>query len=246
VAFPTIPTSGNGRLIYVGQRNNSSNRLFPAFGGALTFSAGDLLIAIIVAYQGATTANATFGTWTAGWTEFMDSSTSATMAIGGAYKWATGSEANVQCTQAATVTGEAVLFVMSIPGAHPTTPPEFGGRSSTTSTVPDPTTMTPSWGADDTLWIGVGGSGETATTGSWTGITGGPANYSTLEGPAPTTDVLGSVDAYVCFRQLNAASEDVGTWTTDTSNARAAALTVAVRPAPAAAPLSGSWGESWS
>lgn len=83
--FPTIPTTGAGRVLTNTQANTTATRTFPNLS-SLTKNSGDLLIAICVAYQTSTGTNAAFSGWTAGWTEFHDSATSTTMAIGMAYR----------------------------------------------------------------------------------------------------------------------------------------------------------------
>lgn len=232
MAFPTIPTVAAGRVLTNVQANTTATRTFPNLS-SLTKNAGDLLIAIVVAYQSSVT-NAAFSGWTAGWTEFTDTGTSTTMAIGAAYKWSTGSETGtISVTQAATITGHAAMILLSIPGAHASTPPEGGSRADGTAAAADPASFNPAgWDAEDTLWLAVGGSGETSTTGSYTGIAGPPANYGDGVQTTISGDVVGGVEGAVAFRQLNAASEDVGTRSVDTSNARNAALVIAVRPAP--------------
>lgn len=231
MAFPTIPTGG--RVLTTVQANTTAARTFPNLS-SLTKSAGDLLIAIIVAYQSTATANAVWGTWGAGFTEFLDLSTTSSIAIGAAYKFASGSEAGTfTVTQAATITGHAAMIVMSIPGAHPSTPPEGGSYASGTSSAADPASFDPSgWDVEDTLWISVAGNGETGTGGTFGGITASPTNYS---GDVITTisqDAVGGIQGAVGFRQNAAASEDAGTWSLDTSNARNATCTIAVRPTP--------------
>ena len=235
MTFPTIPTAAAGRVLTANQADTTATRTFPNLS-SLTKSSGDLLVAIIVAYQTSTGTNAAFSSWGGGFTEFHDSATSTTMAIGCAYKWSTGSETGTfTVTQAGTITGHASMILLSIPGAHASTPPEAGGRASGTTAAPDPTALNPTgWDVEDTLWIAVVGCGETATTGSFTGVGGAPANYGDAAQTGITADVVGGVDALVAFRQLAAASEDVGTPSVDTSNARNAAMVIAVRPAPTA------------
>jgi hypothetical protein len=234
MAFPDIPISGT-TLLTTGQADTSGTRTFPSLS-SLTKSAGDLLIAIIISYQASVT-NASFGTWGGGFTEFLDLGTGgSTMGIGAAYKFSTGSETGTfTVTQAATVTGHASMHLMAIPGAHSTAPPEGGSFASGTTAVADPASFAPSWGSDDNLWISIGGNGETSLTGSFTGFSASPTNYSTAVGTS-TTDVIGGIANGVAFRQLTAGSEDIGTWALDTSNARNAAAVIAVRPAGAVPP----------
>jgi len=229
MAFPTVPTAAATRLLTGTQANTTATRATGSLAG-LTKNAGDLLIAIFVGYQTSTGTNAAFSGWSAGWTEFHDSATSTTMPIGMAYKWSTGSETGtVTATQAGTITGQAAWFLLSIPGAHATSPPEAGGRVSGTTAAPNPTALTPSWGSADTLWIALSGNGETATTGTFDGIGAPPTGYTDQAFSGISADVVGGVEGSVAFKQATAASEDAGVWTLDTSNARNAALTIAVR-----------------
>lgn len=237
MAFPTIPTAGASTLLTNSQADTSGTRNFPSLS-SLTKSAGDLLIAIVIVYQASTT-NATFSAWGGSFTEFLDVGTGgSTIGIGAAYKWSTGSETGAfTVTQAATVTGHAGTILIAIPGAHASTPPEGGSFASGTSTAADPASFAPSWGtAEDVLWIAVMGNGETATGGSFTGWSATPTNYGSAGGYAFTADVVGGMQGATAYRQLNASSENVGTWSLDTSNARNAAAVIAVRPAAVPAP----------
>ena len=235
MAFPTVPTAAASTVLTGIQANTTATRTFPSLSG-LTKNSGDLLIAIVVAYQTSTGTNAAFSGWTGGFTEFHDSATSTTMAIGCAYKWSTGSETGTfAVTQAGTITGQAGLIVMAIPGAHATSPPEAGGRASSTNSNSDPGSLSPSWGAEDTLWIALSGVGETATGGSFQGNIGGPSGWTDYVETGITQDVIGGLGAAVAFLQANATSEDPPTFNTDASNARWGAITIAVRPAPATA-----------
>lgn len=230
MTFPTIPTVAAGRVLTTFQANTTSPRTFPNLS-SLTKNSGDLLIAIIAVYQSTTVP--CFSSWGGSFTEFVDAGTASTISIGAAYKWSTGSETGTfTVAQATTITGHASMILMSIPGAHATTPPEGGSYASGTGAA-NPAAFNPSgWDVEDTLWIAVGANGETATTGSWTGLATSPTNFS---GDVLTTlsgDAVGTMHAGVGFRQNAVASEDVGAWSGDTSNARDAAIVIAVRPAP--------------
>lgn len=239
MTFPTIPTTGASTLLTTNQLDSTATRTFPSLS-SLTKNAGDLLIAIIYAYQTTTAAGSIWGTWGASFTEFVDIGGSTNGTFGAAYKWSTGSETGTfTVTQAGTITGDASMILMAIPGAHATTPPEATAIASGTAAAADPASLTPSWGADDTLWVAVGGNGMTSITGSWTGSgSTAPTNYSGLVNTAAAdTSTIGDCDAAVAFRQLNAASEDAGGFSgTDVSNARNHAFVIAVRPAPFVTP----------
>jgi hypothetical protein len=237
MAFPTIPTGGR---VLVANIDGTGTRTFPDLSG-LTKNSGDLLIAIIVAYQSSSGQGApggsVFSSWGGGFTEFCDQMTTntSTMAIGAAYKWSTGSETGTfTVAQAATITGGASLILLSIPAAHASTPPEAGTIADGTTAAADPGSFAPSWGADDTLWISVVASGMTASGGTWTATgTTAPASYTDRVDTNRADDsTVGRVEGAVAFQQLNAASEDPGTAGVDVSNARNSALVIAVRPVP--------------
>lgn len=233
MTFPTIPTVGANRVFNANNVSPTTTLTSPNLS-SVTKNAGDLLIAIAYLYQSTATANAVFSSWGGGFTEFLDSSSSTTMAIGAAYKFSTGSETGTFTVAiASTVTGDGAVIVLSIPDAHPSAAPEAGGRADGTNAAQaDATSLSPSWGAADTLWIAVSGDGETSTAGAYNGISAGPSGYGDLFTGTISADKVGGIQSGVAFLQSNAASEDPGAWTADTSNARHAALTIAVRPWP--------------
>jgi hypothetical protein len=237
MGLPTIPTGS--RVLTTVQANATSPRTFPSLS-SLTKSGGDLLIAIIAAYQSSAGAGAPGGTvfssWGGGFTEFCDQMTtnSSTLAIGAAYKLSTGVETGTfTVVQAATITGHAAMMLMSISGWHGTTAPEVTTIVNGTAAAADPASLNPAgWGTEDTLWIAVDANGETAITGTWTGTGGGaPTNYTNAATTATAdTSTVGQMDIVASFRQLNAASEDRGTISThDLSNAKNSAILIAVR-----------------
>ena len=142
---------------------------------------------MIVKYDGNST-NAEFSSWGGGFTEFVDQaawSRTVPGAIGAAYKLdATGSETGT-FTVTSAGSGRSVMFLMAIPGAHTTTPPEATARATGTTAAADPAALNPTgWDAEDTLWIAVANNDETSLTGSFTGITAAPTNYTGYSTPA--------------------------------------------------------------
>ncbi len=234
MAFPTIPTAGAGRLL-TGFDTTPATATFPSLS-SLTKNSGDLLIAIIAVYQSTATDGAVFSGWGGGFTEFVDQRGGTTqMSIGAAYKWSDGTETGTfNVTVGATVTGHAGLILMSIPGAHASTPPEGGTIAVGTTGIADPGALVPSWGAKDTLWIAAGASGETGTGGAYTGMgaaAGPPTNYGDAVSTGESADAIGAIAFAVAFRQNNTASEDIGPWSAvDVSNARNVALAIAIPP----------------
>ena len=233
MAFPTIPTVAAGRVLSALATSPSGTHTSPSLS-SLTKNEGDLLIAIVLIYDGNST-NAEFSSWGGGFTEFGDFAGTATVSIGCAYKWSTGSETGTfTVTSADASTNDSAFFLLSIPGANATTPPEAGGYATGTTTACLSGALDPGgWGAEDTLWITAAAVGETGTGGTFTGIgTGIPTNYSDLVDTGISADVVGGIEGAVAFRQLNASSEG-GTdadFANDTSNARWGAITIAVRP----------------
>lgn len=233
MAFPTIPTAAANTLLVSSQAAATTTHQFPDLT-TLAQSAGDLMIAVIVTYNGGAV-DAQFSGWGGSFTEFVDQSANSTtiQSIGAAYKFATGSETGTFTVTSVSST-RSVMFLMAIPGAHDSTPPEAGAKVNGTTAVANPLALDPAgWAAEDTLWIAVGVNGETSLTGSFTGITAAPANYTDyLDSGIIGGDVIGALEGAVAFRQLNAASEDVGGFTLDVSAAGNSALLLAVRPAP--------------
>jgi len=230
LAFPTIPTAPS-RVLFTNAVGASATRTFPDLS-SLTKNSGDLLIAVVAAYQSSATANAVWSGWGASFTEFGDFSTTTTVAIGCAYKFSTGSETGTfTVTQAATVTGGASMMLLSIAGANETTPPEAGGYATGTGAA-NPASFDPTgWDVEDTLWIAVTGNGESSASGTWTGVASAPTNYTGyVDAATADTSTLGEIEIAAAFRQNAAASEDAGAFTGDTTNARDATIVIAVRP----------------
>ncbi len=233
MVFPTIPTSGAGRIVSVANTAGGAGgvKTFPDLS-TLTKNAGDLLIAICITYDGNST-NAEFSSWGGGFTEFVDQATTATMGIGAAYKVSTGSETGTfTVTTADTSTNDSQMILLSIPGGA--TAPEGGTITNGTGAAANIAALNPAgWDVEDTLWIAVCGAGEDSTTGSFTAPSAAPTNYGNLFATSVSADVVGGVYGAVAFRQLAAASDDPATFTVDTTQARNSALLIAVRPAHA-------------
>jgi hypothetical protein len=156
------------------------------------------------------------------------------MAMGAAYKIATGSETGT-FTVTSSISGRAAMALMSVKDWHGTTPPEVAFSGATTATAQDPPNLDPGgWAAADTLWIAVAAGGQTSLTGSWGGITSAPTNYTDYgESAIAGGDVVGACQVAVAFRGVNATAENPGSFTTDTSPEIERAATIAVRPIPA-------------
>jgi hypothetical protein len=231
MAFPTIPTVAADRILATINTAGGATKTFPNLSD-LTKDPGDLLIAIAIIYDGNSTNNE-FSSWGGGFTEFGDFATTTGVSIGCAYKYSTGSETGTfTVTTADASTSDSVLLLLSIPGAHASTPPEAGGYVTATAAAANPGSFNPTgWDNEETLWIAVAGCGETSTSGSFTGIASGPTNYTDYVDTGISADVVGGIEAALAFRQLAAASEDPGAFSNDTSSTRVGSIVIAVRPA---------------
>lgn len=182
-----------------------------------SISSGDLLIA----HVGVRNA----GTWTppSGWTVLVEQGGGGAVGETGVwYKIATGSEGG-SATWTAGVATTAAWQVRKITSWHGTTAPEYASNNGDAVAV-NPPSLTPSWGAADTLWLALVGSSANTMN-----FTGAPANFTDLTSTTASSGG-GASNAGSAIRQNNAASEDPGTFTVS-QNRWWASVTVGVRPA---------------
>lgn len=214
MAFPTASVTGGADAA-----NGTTHTVtLPAV------SSGDLLI-ILMAMDG----NPTF-TWPAGandaFTEIFSTANGTAVRLGAAYRICNGSEpGSVNVGTSASEGGGWNVY--KITGWHGTTPPEDTGAGTTGLDInPDPDTNTPSWGADDTLFIAV----CAYDTGTRT-VSAYPTNYSGNQTNNRWNNTagagVGSAD-----RNLNGTSDNPGTFTLSGIDDWVA-TTISVRPAAA-------------
>jgi len=164
-------------------------------------------------------------TWPSGWTALGGDS------LGGSqlavwmevrYKIATGSEGSTM-TITTTSSSLAASHVFDITGhAASTSAPEGLFTDGQNTANPDPPSLDPAgWGAEDTLWFVCAGhaAGNTTMSSAPTNYTNSTADLTTLAGQA----------LFTARRELNAASEDPGTFTLSAAGSVVPG-TVAVRP----------------
>jgi hypothetical protein len=110
-------------------------------------------------------------------------------------------------------------------GMHASAAPESAPAELTSSTAPDPPSLMPTWGAKDALYLAVTGWSEGTITAS-----AFPASYTSTGQNG--TGVAGSEGVSIGwgFREVNAVSEDPGTFTLS-SAANWISFTIAIRPA---------------
>lgn len=216
MAFPSVRSTAT--------TNGTTASATPVVNLPATIRAGDVLLAIVrVAASGA------IG-WPAGWNELFDDASDAAAADQAAMAWR-----KADGTEGATITlssgnGKFAACVRAVQDAADPNiqPPEFATLAIGTSTAPNPGSLTPTGGAKDYLWMWVGcWEGEQTSPPA-----GNPTNYSSPSGANSGTG--GTVDTNVrvatAIRQLNAASEDPGSWTISVSDDWTATV-VAFHPA---------------
>lgn len=166
---------------------------------------GDLLIAA----QRQTAGSGSF-TWPAGWTELADSTADASVdAVTIAYRVVSfdGNESDTVTPTYSTTLDRCVSVVWQFRNAGT---PEIGSIVAQTTSAPNPPNLTPAGGAKNYLWFAFA-SHEGAHT-----ITAFPTNYDLYQGSiVGTSPAGGNACASIAwaFRELNAASEDPGTFT---------------------------------
>lgn len=185
-----------------------------------TVNAGDLLIArITTAGSNANGAVTTPGAW-----NLLHSTVGGTTTrLSAYYKIAVGDEDGTTVDFVTFAAVKAVAHVHRISGWHGTTPPEVGTATTGSSVSPDPPSLTPSWGAADTLWLASCG----AALGGSQSVSAYPTDY--INGNDDITTTSGAAFIGSANRNLNAASDDPGAFTL-TLTAVWVAQTLAVQP----------------
>lgn len=184
-------------------------------------ASGDLLLLFI-----AIDSTPTISNMPAGWTQLKRLSiTGGTLEVW--YKEADGTEVAFQYTSSSSERSTNLTWRVNARAAA-TAPEVSTGATSSAMSDPDPDSLTPSWGALDTLWIACfGGSIATSTT-----IVAYPANYTISQ----YSDSTGGTSVHAVFaiagRELNAATEDPGVFDT-TGTIAGGVCTIAVKPVAA-------------
>ena len=168
-------------------------------------------------------------TWPTGFTEILvEGGTGFTNGV--AYQFTTGSEgyASTGATTTLTITSveQSAHTTYLLSGVDTATAPEAATATTGTSTAPDSGSLNPAgWGTEDTLWFTfASANGLSSTTPRFSVY---PTNYT--NGRSDISAGGNGVVQGVARRELNAASEDPGAFTIDTS-AGWRASTIGVRP----------------
>lgn len=191
-----------------------------------TVNSGDLLLSFVEVRNA--------GTWTkpSNWNDISTVSQAGGGTVGklnGFYKIADGTEGGATATWTASTGTTAEWHTIRVTGWHGTTPPE-GTTASGDATNANPPNLAPSWGADDSLWVVIAGNSASGTTNTFSAA---PTNYTGFQNNG-TSSGGSTCDIASATRQLNASSEDPGTFSVN-NNRFWAAATVAIRPAASGA-----------
>lgn len=168
-------------------------------------------------------------TWPTGFTEILaEGGTGFTNGV--AYRFTDGTEgySSTGATTTLTITSveQSAHTTYLLSGVNTSSPPEAATATTGTSTAPDSGSLNPvGWGTEDTLWFAfASANGLSSTTPRFSAY---PTNYT--NGRSDISAGGNGVVQAVARRELNAASEDPGAFTIDTSAAWRAS-TIGVRP----------------
>lgn len=211
VAFPVIES--------VTETTFASDTTAHVVSMPASVNAGDALIVIFTNDGSATV------TTPSGWTQLYTLA-NGTALTGGAYaKVASGSEGGGTVDFVTSATESASAQCYRISGWHGLIAGIAAGTagSTTTGTTADPPSLSPGWGALDTLWLATCHTSTTQT------ISSGPTNYTNL---TQTTSGSGTTFAQTISarRNNNTATEDPDVFTTSGTGASKVYNTLAIRP----------------
>ena len=209
MAFPQI----------AGSALSQAGSATPSYSLPAGVAAGDLVFAFIFRDV---TANDPTITWPGSW-QPLEAYAGTHFAVYIGYLVASGGETTVQPTFPISERGMAIAVRIAAADWHGTTPPEISTVVDGASANPDPGSLAPSWGAEDSLWIVVAGADSFGLVAP----TAYPANYNDNQLSQHTQTSSGH--GAIATRELNAASEDPGAFTLGISESWGA-WTIAVRP----------------
>lgn len=190
--------------------NESGNTTSLGPANASGYVAGDALFAIC-----AQDGTGTLSTTSTGWVKLGQVTNAAnTFTIAAFYKKSAAGPGSDTLDVASTTSERGTLIVQPIAGQDPATDAYMSTGASGSGNGGDPDSLNPGVGAKDFLWIAAACNGGTSIA------TSAPTNYFGLTGQVASTS---SASSWLAFRNLNAASEDPGTfggsfnWTAFTS-----------------------------
>src|SRR3990170_8004711 len=211
MAFPTVATVNYSEEI---SSVTTHDVLVPT-----GISAGDLLL-LFLSIDG----NPTISDMPAGWNNIMGATT-ANLRGEAWYKFAAGGESDFAYTSS--VTERSANRTWRATGAHASSAPEFSAQESGFASSANFPTATPSWGAEDNLWVCFA-----ALDGSIS-ATGYPTNFTDNQFTDESGGGVDGAGVGICSQNLNAASLNPDSMTFSATS-DFAIRTFVIRPAAAA------------
>lgn len=213
MTFPTVQSRTTGAS---GAVSTSHTVTLPT-----TVNSGDLLLVAFTCGGGSGTSITWDNTTAGAWTTVANNNQSTNVRGALFSKVASGAEASAALSITLGASVQAAWTIWRISGCQGSIEAVV---STGTSTPVNFSALTPSWGADDTLWLAVGHINSTPTV----------STYSTSYSNATRSAATGTsrVLTESCERLLNAASETPSSWTLASTNAHLQHV-VAVRPSTA-------------
>lgn len=188
--------------------NSAAGSYAVAFSGSTTVS-GELLILLICCN---TVVNTPSG-WTVLWNTFSSGNVF--------YKVADGSEgASVTVTRSGTSVGAGITYRLS----NYTGTPELA-RAAASGTNPNPPSLSPSWGSAKTLWVAQASLFKLSSGNTFSSYPSGFSNGVNAVGDNGSS----CANAASASLQLEASSDDPGTFAFSSGSASGQAFTIAVR-----------------
>lgn len=213
MAFPTVQTRTTGASSATA---TSHTVTLPA-----TINSGDLLL-IAFTCGGGTGTTVTWDNSTAGtWTEIANNTQSTIVRGILLSKVADGTEDSAALSITLSVAAQVAWTIWRITGCQGGVEAIANSGATTTVTF---SALTPSWGADDNLWLAVGHINGTPTVSPYSNDY---TNATRAAGSGTSRVTTESVE-----RELNAASETPSAWTLNNANSHVQ-YTVAIRPSSA-------------
>lgn len=204
MAFPQVAAVNGG--------NNTSASTDHTVNLPVGIEAGDLLLVFFTS-DGLPTI-----TFPEGWTKLREGTDDSSVTFACWYRIADGEEgATINVTTSASEQSAHTSY--RITGYSET--PEASAFNEGSSIYPSPISLTPSWGALDTLWFACEGNDDRDTVVTY------PTNYT--DGRNDYANAVGGCGVGSARRELNAESEDPGVFTLSDSEGWVA-FTVAIKP----------------
>lgn len=230
-------TPAEAALTLLGVGPESSAASFPSIGSAATSARGTSLAAsttivlpatinagdlILVAISSNTNAAITFSA--TGYSSLISDTTSGS-SFGVLFKSAAGTEGGTTLTINLSASGRTAQVAMDIRGWGGATPGQAEAIGA--SGAPNPPSLTPAGGAANFLWIAIGQNKDTSNT-----LTSDPTNYNlgVIDSGNSGSGSTGTPLIAAAARQLNAATEDPGTFTFLATTTAWSAATISVHP----------------